>query len=98
MCVFNGFFVVGMSWLGFVAGGLGSLAALSFFFQTFRIVRNRDSRNVSLSTYIILFVTALAWLLYGLSIGDVPLIVSYVIGSVSTFSVIVVYFMYRGRG
>jgi|TARA_Y100000310_G_C20447258_1_gene699027 MtN3 and saliva related transmembrane protein len=76
---------------------LGVFAALSFFFQTIKIIKSKESKNVSLTTYIILFITALFWLMYGLSISDVPLIVSYIVGTLSTLSVIIVYFVYKKK-
>lgn len=84
-----------MNWLAITTTVLGSLASLGFFFQTIKIVKNRDSKNISLITYLVLFITALFWLFYGISIKNIPLIVSYIIGTLSTASVIVVFLIYR---
>jgi MtN3 and saliva related transmembrane protein len=86
-----------MSVLAITVTFLGVLAAFSFFFQTIKIIRSGESKSVSLTTYIILFITALFWLLYGISINDKPLIISYIVGTISTLSVIVVYFIYRKK-
>ena len=86
-----------MGLLAVIVTFLGVLAAFSFFFQTIKIIRSKDSKSISLTTYIILFITALFWLLYGISINDVPLIISYIVGTLSTFSVIFVYFVYKKK-
>ena len=86
-----------MALLAVIVTFLGVLAAFSFFFQTIKIIRSKDSKNISLATYLILFITALFWLMYGISIQDMPLIISYIVGTISTFSVIIVYFLYRKK-
>jgi|TARA_Y100000031_G_C8253649_1_gene401946 uncharacterized protein with PQ loop repeat len=63
---------------------LGVLASLSFLFQTLKIMHLHESKDVALLTYIILFITAVFWLMYGISIQDTPLMVSYSVGTLST--------------
>jgi MtN3 and saliva related transmembrane protein len=87
-----------MNLLAIVTMCLGVFASLSFLFQTLKIMHLHESRDVALSTYTILFVTAIFWLLYGISISDLPLMVSYTVGTLSTFSVIIVYFVYKKQG
>ena len=77
-----------------VAMTLGTIAAASFFLQAFKIEKLRESKEIALPMYVILLVTAITWLLYGISIGSLPLIVSYTVGVVSNATVIVVYFMH----
>jgi len=78
-----------------VAMTLGTIAAASFFLQAFKIEKLRESKEIALPMYLILLVTAITWLLYGISIGSLPLIVSYTVGVVSNATVIVVYFTYN---
>lgn len=87
-----------MNLLAIITMSLGTLAALGFLFQTLKIIHLRESRDIALTTYIILFITALFWLMYGISIRDMPLIVSYIVGTLTTLSVIIVYFVYKKKG
>jgi uncharacterized protein with PQ loop repeat len=87
-----------MNLLAVITMFLGVFASLSFLFQTLKIMHLHESKDVALTTYLILFVTAVFWLAYGISISDIPLMVSYTVGTLSTFSVIIVYFIYRKRG
>lgn len=87
-----------MNLFGLAAMLFGVLASLSFFFQTYKIMHLHESRDVALPTYSILFITAGFWLAYGISIKNIPLIVSYTVGTLSTLSVIVVYLVYKGQG
>jgi len=84
--------------LAIIAMSFGVVAALSFFLQTLKIVRLRESKGISLPTYIILFFTTFFWLLYGFSIGDTPLMVSYTVGIFSITSIIIVTLKYRKGG
>ena len=67
----------------------------SFFPQTIKIIKRKSSKDISLITYAILGTGAIVWLIYGITIKDLPLIISYTIGTISTVSVIVVYFIYK---
>lgn len=84
-----------MEYIGLLATLVGIGTSCSFFPQTAKMIKRKSSKDISLLTYSILGVGAIIWLIYGITIGDVPLITSYTIGTISTFSVIVAYFVYR---
>ncbi|MBI1969146.1 hypothetical protein HYS48_00495 [Candidatus Woesearchaeota archaeon] len=84
--------------LATVATLLGILASLSFLIQTMKIMHLHESKDVALPTYLILFVTSVSWLLYGISLSNKPLMLSYGVGTATTFSVILAYFMYKKKG
>lgn len=65
--------------VGFVAASISTslvgvlafvIGALSVLPQTFKVLRDPDLNGVSVSSNSLLFVTACAWLSYGLTIGD----------------------------
>ncbi len=87
-----------MNLLALITMLFGVLASLSFLFQTVKIMHLHESKDVALPTYSVLFVTAIFWLLYGISINNMPLMVTYVVGVLTSASVIVVYFVYRKQG
>jgi len=84
-----------MELIAILATIMGVISAFSFFPQTIKIIKRRSSKDISLLTYGILGFGAVIWLIYGISVRDVPIMVSYTIGMISTFSVIVAYFVYR---
>jgi len=59
---------------------LGLIAAcfttLAFVPQAIRAVRTRQTKDISLMTFLMLVIGILLWLVYGLMIGDLPLILS----------------------
>lgn len=83
--------------LAMAVTALGVAGALSVLFQTIKIVHLRESRDISLLTYVILFINALFWLMYGFSLGDLPLIITYIVATATTLSVIVAYFVYQKK-
>jgi len=84
-----------MQLIAILATIVGILTAASFFPQTIKIIKRKSSKDISLITYAILGTGAIIWLIYGFTIRDLPLIISYTIGAISTVSVIVVYFIYK---
>ncbi len=65
-------------YLGFFAGLLTSGAAIPQVFQTYR---TKHARDLSMWQLILLDFGMLLWLVYGISLGDLPLIVA------NTFSI-----------
>ncbi len=49
---------------------------LAFVPQALRAVRTRQTKDISLLTFLMLVIGILLWLTYGLLIGDLPLILS----------------------
>ncbi|MDD5340789.1 MAG: SemiSWEET family transporter, partial [Candidatus ainarchaeum sp.] len=76
---------------------LGVGGALSILFQTVKMVRLHESRDVALPTYFVLFLNSAVWLAYGTRIGDLPLVIANVVATVTTLSVIVAFFIYRAK-
>ena len=72
----------------------GIITGSSFFLQTIKIVKRKSSKDISFLTYLILGLGSITWLIYGVTRKDFPLMISYTIGTISTFSVIIVYFIY----
>jgi MtN3 and saliva related transmembrane protein len=84
-----------MELIATLATVMGIITGSSFFIQTIKIIKRKSSKDIALLTYSILGIGSIIWLIYGITITDLPLIISYTIGTLSTFSVIVVYFIYK---
>jgi len=59
--------------IGYVAA---TLTAISFAPQTLKVIRTRETRDLSLKMYLITTLGLATWLVYGIWIGSVPVIVS----------------------
>lgn len=81
--------------LGVLATIFGSLMSMGNFVQALKIYQRKSSADVSLLTYVIFFSGVNVWFLYGLSISDSAIIIANLIGIMTTFSVIVMYFKYK---
>ncbi len=62
--------------------------------QSIKILRLKKVKNVSVWTYLMIFVIGIMWLTYGVQIQSLPLIIANIIKLVASLSVIIVYFMY----
>ncbi len=49
---------------------------VSFLPQAIRIIRSKETRDISLLTYILLDVGVLMWLVYGIMLGKMPIILA----------------------
>ena len=71
---------------------LGALAGIcttiSFLPQLVRAWRTRSTRDISLPMFSLLVFGILLWLLYGLAVGDVPLIIANAISLCLTGSIL----------
>jgi MtN3 and saliva related transmembrane protein len=81
--------------LAMAATVFGILMSLGYFPQTLKIVKRKSSADVSLFTYLLFAPGAFVWLIYGISINNLPLIVSNIISSIGAFSVIASYYIYK---
>lgn len=72
---------------------IGLLAAtfttIAFLPQAIKTLKTKKARDLSLLTYIILAVGLLLWLVYGLLIGDLPIIMANSISVVLIIAVLI---------
>lgn len=64
-------------------------------FQSIKILRLKEVKDVSVLTYTLIFIIGTLWLFYGFQINSLPLIIGNAIKLVASLSVIVVYFIYN---
>lgn len=65
-----------LEWTGYIAA---TLTTLAFVPQAVKTIRSRDTHSISLLMYVVFTVGIGFWLLYGISLGSIPMIVSNVI-------------------
>ena len=73
----------------------GSLLSLAYFPQVYKIYKRKSVADISILMYSIAFPALIVWLIYGISINNVPLIISNIIAVIGCFSIIAEYFIYK---
>jgi MtN3 and saliva related transmembrane protein len=76
------------------AGHLGSLlSSITFLPQVYRVYRTRKAEDLSLNMLLIIFVSTVIWMVYGIGKGLWPVIVCNAI--ICCLSVLLIYFKWR---
>jgi len=73
----------------------GLVISLSLFPQAYKIYRRKSSADISLTSYLMLFFSLIPWLLYGISIHNLPLIITNSVSLLGAGLVLATYFQYR---
>ncbi|MDD5331538.1 MAG: SemiSWEET family transporter [Candidatus Nanoarchaeia archaeon] len=76
---------------------MGVIMSFGHFAQTYKILKRKSSADVSLITYSIFTIGVGVWLIYGLSINNIPIIAANATGLIGTLSVVISYFLYKNR-
>ena len=73
----------------------GTIMSLAYIPQALKIIKNKSSKNISLFTFIVLWIGVIIWLLYGLSISNLPVIIANAVGLLGISFVIICYVIYK---
>lgn len=65
-----------LEWTGYVAALLTTLA---FVPQAVKTIRSKDTRSISLGMYVVFTIGIGFWLIYGISLGSMPMILSNIV-------------------
>lgn len=63
--------------------------------QAIKIIKLKQAKDVSLSTYLMILTIGTMWLIYGIKIESLPLIIGNAIKLFASLTVTIVYFKYR---
>jgi len=86
-----------MNLLAVLATIAGVIMSLGYYPQAFKIIKNKSAKDISLLTYSMFFCGIVIWLLYGISLKDVPLIISNILALIGCCAVLIPYFIYRKK-
>ncbi|MFA6094643.1 MAG: SemiSWEET family transporter [Candidatus Paceibacterota bacterium] len=80
-----------------IATVMGITMSLGYYPQLWKIIRSKNSENISIVSYIIFSIGTTTWLMYGFSIMDSVIIASFSLGV--TGAVLILYFsiLYRHK-
>ena len=65
-----------MEWAGYIAA---TLTTLAFVPQAVKTIRSKDTSSISLGMYVVFTIGIGFWLVYGISLGSVPMILSNIV-------------------
>jgi len=84
-----------MSLLSVLATIFGLLMSLASIPQAYKIFKMKSAKEISFITYLLFSLGSAVWLVYGIEIGDSPIIWSYAAGTVCSASVLVGWIKYH---
>lgn len=87
-----------MTLLSIIAGTWGTLMALGNFIQAYKIFKLKESKEISIISWSIIFIGSITWLLYGVELNSYALIIANGIGIISSGLVVlgrIIY--YKGK-
>lgn len=76
---------------------MGIVMSLGYYPQAWRIYKSKSAKDISLLTYTIFALGTTTWLLYGLYLGDMVIILSFLMGVIGSFLVLSLAIYYRKR-
>ncbi len=78
--------------IGFIAA---SLTTASFLPQAIKVIRTRNTKDISLLMYLMFNTGVVLWLAYGLLIIDFPIIIANIIALTFTATILVMKIRYK---
>ena len=75
-----------------------TLLELNPLLQTIKIIKLKQSKGVSLWTYVMILTIGIMWLFYGIKIVSLPLIIGNAIKLFASLTVVVIYLVYKNSG
>jgi len=83
-----------MSLIATLATLFGTISGLANLPQAYRIFKRKSAKDISILTYLVIFTGAIVWILYGFEIGDSPIIITNVLGTITISFVMMGWFLY----
>ena len=83
-----------MSLLYLLATIFGTVSGIANFPQAYKIFKRKSAKDISILTYSILLVGAVIWILYGIEIGNFPIIITNIFGAVNIGLVVIGWSLY----
>jgi len=81
--------------LSVLATIFGTAMSFAYIPQIYKIYKRKSVADISLIMYLVFFPGLVIWLLYGISIDNIPLIIANMVGVVCAAIIIIEYFIYR---
>lgn len=83
-----------VQWLATITGVLMSLG---YFPQAWKVFRTKSAEDISIPSFIIFSVGTASWLLYGLYLHDPTIVLSFGLGVIGSWAILVLSIVYREK-
>jgi len=67
---------------------MGIVMSLGYYPQAYKIWKNKSAADISIPAFIIFSLGTLTWFIYGITISDIPIIVSFILGVIGSWTVL----------
>jgi MtN3 and saliva related transmembrane protein len=81
-----------VTWLGLIAAAFTTISLLP---QAIKVITQKQTRDISLSMYIIFTTGVLLWLVYGVLTKDMPVILANAVTFVLSFTILILKIRYK---
>ena len=81
-----------MEILGFTAAILTTAAYLP---QVYKVRKNKSTKDISLSMYLVMLTGVLLWLVYGIDLNSIPIIIANIVTAALLIFVLLLKFKYK---
>jgi len=76
---------------------MGIVMSLGYFPQAYKIWKNKSSATISIPSFIIFSIGTFTWFIYGIIIGDFPIITVFGLGVIGSWLILFLSIFYRNR-
>lgn len=75
----------------------GTIMSAFYFLQAYKISRRKSVEDLSLGMFAVMFVGTFLWLLYGISLNNLPIIIANTVAVIGLGVILVLYFKYKKK-
>ncbi len=76
---------------------MGVIMSFGYYPQAYTIWKNKSAANISVPAFIIFSLGTLTWFIYGVVINDRPIMISFVLGVIGSWAVLVLTLIYKNK-
>jgi uncharacterized protein with PQ loop repeat len=76
---------------------MGVIMSLGYYPQAYKIWKNKSAVNISIPAFVIFSLGTLTWFIYGFIINDRVIMLSFVIGVIGAWAVLILSLIYKNK-
>lgn len=73
----------------------GVVMSLGYFPQAYKLYKSKSPINISIPTFTIFACGTLIWTIYGIMLRDIPLVLSFAVGVIGSWLILILALIYR---
>ncbi len=76
---------------------MGVVMSLGYYPQAYKVWKNKSAADISIPAFAIFSLGTVTWLIYGLVMHDFPIVISFVLGVIGSWSVLILSIIYKKK-